>query len=209
MNLSSPISAVAPGGRGVILSILARTSQPLSGRRIAELAGDQLGKTRVHEVLRDLATTGIVLVESQPPARLYHLNRDHLAARAIVQLAELRSALLEEMRAHLADWAQPAVTAWLFGSAARGDGSDTSDIDIAVVRSDSLDPDDPIWSRQLVELSDAVARWTGNEASVIEYSETELADLAEASEGVIESIKSEGIHLGGRRRLLRAPAMAR
>lgn len=58
------------------------------------------------------------------------------------------------------------MTAWLFGSAARGDGSETSDIDIAVVRADSVDPDDADWSSQLVELSDAVTRWTGNDASV-------------------------------------------
>lgn len=69
MNLTSPINAIAPGGRGVILSILARTTEPLSGRRIAELAGEQLGKTRTLEVLGQLAGAGVVLVESRPPLR--------------------------------------------------------------------------------------------------------------------------------------------
>lgn len=209
MNLTSPISAVVPGGRGVILSILARTEKPLSGRRVAELAGDKLGKTRVLEVLGELVASGIVLVESQPPARLYQLNRDHLAASAILQLAELRSTLIAEIRARLVEWAKPAVTAWLFGSVARGDGTDTSDIDIAVVRADSLDPDDAHWSLQLVELSEDIARWTGNGASIIEYSEAEIAELASADEGIIASIQAEGILLAGRRSLLSTNAIAR
>lgn len=209
MNLTSPISAIAPGGRGVILSILARTEQPLSGRRVAELAGNQLAKSRVLEVLGELAASGIVLVESRPPSLLYELNREHLAAPAIIQLAHLRSALIDRIRAQLTEWTEPAVTAWLFGSAARGEGTETSDIDIAVVRPDSLDADDADWSRQLVELSDAVTRWTGNGTSVIEYAESEIAALVEADERIVASIQSEGIHLGGRRRLLITKAPVR
>ena len=203
MNLTKPMCAISPGGRGVILSILARTSEPLSGRRIAELAGERLGKTRALEVLGELSASGVVLVESRPPALLYRLNRDHLAAAAIIQLAELRSTLIERLRAQLEGWKRPPATSWLFGSAARGDGDESSDIDIVIVRPDGLDPDDRIWSVQIVELSDAIGRWTGNEASVIEYSEAELAELSQAGERIIASIRTEGVHLAGRKRLLR------
>lgn len=202
MNLTNPISAVSPGGRGVILSVLARTTEPLSGRRIAELAGDQLGKTRAIEVLGELAAAGIVLVESRPPALLYQLNRDHLAADAICQLADLRSTLIEQMRSHLDGWECAPATAWLFGSAARGDGTDSSDIDIAVVRPEGLDADELVWSAQLVEFSDAIARWTGNETNVIEYSESEISELHRAGEPILESIQAEGIRLAGRSRLI-------
>lgn len=208
MNLTDPICAVSPGGRGVILSILARTTEPLSGRRIAELAGGRLGKTRTIEVLGELAMAGIVLVESRPPALLYQLNRDHLAADAISQLADLRSALIERMRAQLDGWERAPVTAWLFGSAARGDGGG-GDIDVAIVRPEGLDPDEPVWSAQIVEFSDAVARWTGNEANVIEYSEAEISELHRAGERIIASIQAEGIHLAGRSRLIRSGVAAR
>lgn len=208
MNLTNPMNVISPGGRGVVLSILARTTEPLSGRRIAELAGEQLGKTRALEVLGQLADAGVVLVESRPPALLYQLNREHLAASAIIQLAELRSALIERLRSQLEGWEHPAATAWLFGSAARGDGDESSDIDIAVVRPDALDADDPIWSVQIVDLSDAVAGWTGNEAGVIEYSEAEIAELVRAGEGIVANIAAEGIHLVGRKRLIRRNAQA-
>lgn len=186
----------------MILSVLARTTEPLSGRRIAELAGSQLGKTRAIEVLGELAAAGIVLVESRPPALLYQLNRDHLAADAICQLADLRSTLIAQMRSHLDGWECAPATAWLFGSAARGDGTDSSDIDIAVVRPEGLDADELVWSAQLVEFSDAIARWTGNETNVIEYSESEISELHRAAEPILENIQAEGIHLAGRSRLI-------
>lgn len=66
------------------------------------------------------------------------------------------------------------------------------------MRHDALDPDDPTWSSQIIGLSDAVARWTGNEAGVIEYSEAEVAELVRAGERIVADMAAEGIHLAGR-----------
>ena len=202
MDLSSPISSVIPGGRGLVLAVLARTMEPLSGRRIAELAGDRVAKTRVNVLLNELVASGVVLADEKPPAVLYRLNRDHLAAAAVEALATVRERLITGLREAIGGWDPVVATAWLFGSVARGGGGVESDVDIAVVRPDAVDPDDARWRDQLVSLGDLILRQTGNDASVIEYSETEVAGLVATDQRIVGSIRAEGIHLAGRRLLV-------
>lgn len=199
MDLSHPIDSVIPSAHGAVLAVLARTDRPLSGRRTAELVGGRVAQSRVNTVLRLLTEAGLVLVEEQPPAKLYRLNRQHVAAEAIVALAGLRDELLNRMRAHLATWPVPPVAAWLFGSAARGDGSPSSDIDVVVVRPDRVDADRADWTSQLDSFSAEVTAWSGNECAVIEYSQTELSELASAGERLISEIRRDAIHLAGAR----------
>ena len=202
MDLSSPISSVIPGGRGLVLAVLARTMEPLSGRRIAELAGDRVAKTRVNALLNELVASGLVLADEKPPAVLYRLNRGHLAAAAVEALATVRERLITGLREAIGGWDPAVATAWLFGSVARGGGGVESDVDVAVVRPDAVDPDDARWRDQLVSLGDLILRQTGNDASVIEYSEAEVAGLVATDQRIVGSIRAEGIHLAGRRLLV-------
>ena len=202
MDLSSPISSVIPGGRGLVLAVLARTMEPLSGRRIAELAGDRVAKTRVNALLNELVASGLVLADEKPPAVLYRLNRGHLGAAAVEALATMRERLITGLREAIGGWDPAVATAWLFGSVARGGGGVESDVDIAVVRPDAVDPDDARWRDQLVSLGDLILRQTGNDASVIEYSEAEVAGLVATDQRIVGSIRAEGIHLAGRRLLV-------
>ncbi len=202
MDLSSPISSVIPGGRGLVLAVLARTMEPLSGRRIAELAGDRVAKTRVNALLNELVASGVVLADEKPPAVLYRLNRGHLAAVAVEALATMRERLITGLREAIGGWDPAVATAWLFGSVARGGGGVGSDVDIAVVRPDTVDPDGDRWRDQLVSLGDLILRQTGNEASVIEYSEAEVVALVATDQRIVDSIRAEGIYLAGRRVLV-------
>jgi len=194
MDLSHPIDSVIPSAHGAVLAVLARTDLPLSGRRTAELVGGRVAQSRVNTILKLLAEAGVVLVEEQPPAKLYRLNRQHVAAEAIVALAGLRDELLSRMRLHLGAWPVPPVAAWLFGSAARGDGSPHSDIDILVIRPDHVDADRADWTRQLDSFS---AEVTGNKCTVIDYSETALSELASAGERLISEVRRDGLRLAG------------
>jgi hypothetical protein len=54
----------------------------------------------------------------------------------------------------------------MFGSAARGDGDSSSDIDLFVVRSAAVDADARTWRGQVERLSEHVRAWTGNHANV-------------------------------------------
>lgn len=197
MDLSSPISSIIPSAHGAVLAVLARTGEPLSGRAVAALTNGRFGQWRVSEVLGDLADAGIVLRESRPPAKLYRLNRDHVAAMAIEALAGQREALLSRIRAEVAEWDPAPAAAWLFGSAARGDGGPNSDIDILLVRADDLDENDPTWLAQVDRLSRHIPAWSGNQCAVLELSADELSDRGEHGERLVDELRADALPLGG------------
>jgi predicted nucleotidyltransferase len=207
MDFTSPISSIIPSGHGVVLSVLARTERPLTGRGVAELTDGRLSQKGTNNVLRAMTDAGVVLVEEHAPAKLYRLNRDHLAAESIVALADLRARLLRELRAHLDQWNLPAAAAWLFGSAARGEARNHSDIDVLIVRPDGVDAGDPAWLAQVESLADDVHAWTGNPCSLLEYSDAEFTDLMAGPERLAEELCADGIPLAGDRQLRdRGPA---
>lgn len=209
MDLSTPIRSVIPSAHGGVLNVLAQTGTPLSGRQIAEQA-DGISKTGVQRVLTALVEAGIVLADDHPPARLYRLNRDHVAADAIAALSSLRAILLERMRGHAASWRVRPAAVWLFGSAARGDGSSASDLDVLVVRPDTLSDEDPEWRDQVATFADMASRWSGNSCEVVEVSKSELIDMAVAGERLVEELQRDAITLAGKapRQLLRERSRA-
>lgn len=206
MDLSNPIRSVIPVGQGEVLAVLARTEQPLTGRRVADLTNGRLSQTGTNVALRALVRAGLALVEAHPPAKLYRLNRQHLAARSIDELATLRGRLLDAMKGHLREWVIPAWGAWLFGSAARGDGDEDSDIDVLVVRPD--DAADDAWDDQVDRFAATVTAWTGNRCEIIEYGTDEFANLLVREDRLAVSLRSDGVALTSRQ-LPRRPAVAR
>lgn len=197
MDLSDPISSVIPSSHGPVLEVLARTDVPLSGRTVASLTRGRVSQKQTNLTLRALVASGLVLQEAHPPANLYRLNRDHVAAGAVVSLASLRDLLLGRMRAALGAWGLAPEAAWLFGSLARGAGDVSSDVDVLVLRSDDVADEDSDWVRQVDTFSDDVRRWSGNECTIVDYTRAEFMALAEAGERLPSDIARDGIHLAG------------
>ena len=195
MDLSNPIATVIPSAHGPVLEVLARTDVPLSGRAVAALTAGRVSHARTRQVLLELVASGLVTAQDAPPARLYRLNRQHLAADAVTVLASLRATLLHRMRESCRSWAPPARSVWLFGSLARGESTAESDIDVLVVRPDGVDVDDPDWIEQLTVFADQVRGWTGNACEVLEYGEAELSSLLDA--GLASDLRSHGMTLAG------------
>src|SRR3954454_16449346 len=104
MDISNPLGSIFPGAHGVVLTVLARTFEPLSGRRVATLTNGQVSVSRVARVLSNLSTAGIVLSEERPPAKLFCLNRYQVAAAAISERTILWQAVLDHIRGEVADW---------------------------------------------------------------------------------------------------------
>ncbi len=188
--------------------MLARTEQPLTGRRVADLTDGRLSQKGTNLALRALVRAGLVLVEAHPPANLYRLNRQHLAAPSIDELVTLRARLIDAMRGDIGSWTIPAWGAWLFGSAARGDGDDASDIDVLVVRPDPADAPDTapdtvatapdsaaVWDNQVDLFSAAVLAWTGNRCEIVEYRPGEFADLLAGEERLAIDLQADGVAL--------------
>ncbi len=204
MNLQRPFQVVAPTLDGDVLTLLARADRPLTGRAIARESGGSHGG--VQRALEHLVAEGIVTRERAGRAFLYRLNRDHLAARWIEGLASLRLELIERLRQTVATWRVPADAVVLFGSAARNEAGQRSDIDLLVIRPTRVDYDDPAWREQVRTLESAAATWTGNDARVLEYAADELAN----EESVLDIAAAEGIELyGSLRRLLRTARRTR
>ena len=208
MDLSRPIASVFPGAHGVVLTVLARTHEPLSGRRVAALTDGRVGLTRTNEVLSELTTAGVVLCEHRPPSKLYRLNHDHVAAGSVIALTGLWAALVERIRSDLASWGVAPRSACLFGSAARGEAGPNSDIDILLVMddSDSHTPTetDHVWQEQTSRLVERVRLWSGNECEILELTVTELRNAAAHDDRLVQDLRTDAVDLAGEpaRRLL-------
>lgn len=195
MDMGEPSSAICPTLDGPVLMVLAATTRPLAAREVSRLVrrGSWGG---VRQALLRLAEHGIVSVDEVGNVTLYALNRHHLAAPAVDVLARLHEELVHRLRDEIGGWSVPAVHASLFGSAARGDGDVTSDVDLFVVRGRRVEHDDPRWRSQLDRLAADVLAWTGNHAGIAEVGEGELARVRKSSAG--RSIRVDGITLAGK-----------
>jgi predicted nucleotidyltransferase len=195
VNLSHPLDVLAHGVDGRILEVLCGAEAAFTGRQVHSLlghgsaAGVQLGLNR-------LRRQGVVTAEPAGRAILYRLNASHLAAPYLRALVDLRRELLGRLRSQFEGWDPPPLAAYLFGSTARRDSTDDSDIDLCVVRRLDVDADAPAWRNQVDRLSRMVTAWTGNEARVVEFSEDEVRSTA-GHDPLLVSIRAEGIRLAG------------
>jgi predicted nucleotidyltransferase len=196
MDVARPYAAVASGVEGEALMVLAGTTAPLTGRQIARLVRRGTSPS-VSAALERLSAQGVVHRQQAGRAYLHTLNRDHIAAPAVVLLADLRSELLRRLRDTFERWDPAAVHASMFGSAARADGDAESDIDLLVVRPAGIDEEDSRWRAQLDALNDAVYAWTGNHAGVIELAEPDLEHLRRDPPAILGDLRADGIDLAG------------
>ena len=200
MEFRRPLRAITPTLDGDVLAVLAGADVELSGRELARHVG--YGSTEgIRRAADRLVSQGTVLRRAVGGAHLYRLNREHLAARYVEGLANMRGELIERLRAELASWPVAARGALLFGSVARGQASAESDLDLLIVRARGVDPEEEPWRVQLLELQRSATAWTGNDARIIEYAEEELGDLG--GEQVLRDALADGVELAGSRRSLR------
>lgn len=195
MDVSRPFAALMPALDSAVLTILARTTRPRTGREIASLA--ERSSAGVRTVLERLVEQGLVDSERAGRAYVYTLNRDHLAAPPVEALANLRSGLFDRLREEIAEWEIPPAHASLFGSTARGDGDSSSDVDLFIVRPRDIDEENATWRPQLDSLAEGVRRWTGNNAGIAELSTDQLTSLKERQPPILRELDADAITLAG------------
>jgi predicted nucleotidyltransferase len=196
MNVSRPYGVISHPLDSTVLHVLVGTTQGMSGRRIARLT-EKATQEGVRKALGRLVGEGVVTQQETGSAILYQLNRRHLAAPAIEQLTDLRRALLTRLAETFAAWEAPPLHASMFGSAARGDGDSSSDIDLFVVRLGAVDAEDRTWRGQIERLTGDVREWTGNHANVVEVSESDLTDLRRRRPAAIGNLEADALTLAG------------
>lgn len=196
MQLQTPFEVVTPTLDGDILAVLALADTSFTAGQLHRmLAASDEG---IRKVLRRLSAQGIVTGEKHGPVSTYRLNREHLAAGAVVALAGLRGAFLDRLELALGDWAIPPTYAAVFGSAGRGEMTIDSDIDLLLIRPDSVGEEQ--WAGQLLDLAASVSRWTGNDTRTLEFS---VSEVRSTPEPVLVDVVAEGITVFGKPAWLR------
>lgn len=202
MRFQTPLGVVTPSLDGEVLAVLAAADGWFTAPRItAQLDGRSTEGVR--RVLARLVGEGIVERESASVVPLYRLNRDHLAAPAIVALAAQRDEFLTRLHSVIGSWPIRVRYAAVFGSAARGSMRIDSDIDLLVVRPDQVDDS---WGSALADLAESVLGWTGNELRILEFGEGEVTLGAEP---VLQDVVDQGITVFGDRAWFRRAVMGR
>lgn len=193
MDLAHPLAVVTPTVDGDVLSVLALTDLAFTAGQLGRML-TQHSEDGIRRVLRRLDSQGIVESERAGNAYLYRLNRRHLAAGPIMELARIPQTLRARLDSQLATWAPAPVYAAVFGSAARGGMRLSSDIDLLLIRPDNCDEEQ--WERLVVELETDVTAWTGNDARVLEFSEAEVRNRG-AQEPVLADVLGHGLTIAG------------
>ncbi len=202
MNVGQPWVDVIAGARGAVLATLVQLEAPVTVRTLARHAG--VSPQGALRLVNELAGAGIVRVQPAGRSLMVSLNRQHLAAEPVIALVSTRARLVHRLGDELAGWDDLA-GAWLFGSAARGDGGSDSDVDIALVASRSIDTDR--WEGQTARLMSEVQAWTGNPVQLVEHTRRTFAGLVREGNPLVDAVRLEGIPLTPRtRQLLRSAA---
>jgi predicted nucleotidyltransferase len=200
MDFSRPLSVVVPTLDGDVLGVLAGAEDEFTGRRIHRVLGHG-SEEGVRKAADRLVAQGIVIRRQAGQAKLYSLNRSHLAAQYVEGLSSLRAQLIKRLRGTARTWKKPASVVFLFGSVARGEAGTDSDLDLFVVRRIDTRESSTVWQQQLADLERDATVWTGNEARIVEYGKRELADPAVRE--VAEEVLEDGIAIVGTRTRLR------
>jgi predicted nucleotidyltransferase len=196
MDFAHPLRAVTPTLDGDVLKVLAGADAEFTAARVARMV-PEASERGVRKVLDRLVRQGTVRMNQAGPVRVFSLNREHVAADAIIGLSRLRAQLVERLTTAVSTWRVKPLAAAVFGSAARGEAGPDSDIDILVIRPARRSPDAPVWSTQIGDLQTAVTKWTGNDARVLEYGADELTAGRAMRDRVLRDAMQHGLFFHG------------
>ncbi len=191
MNLSDPLGTLLATNDAKVLRVLSRLEAPISGRHVHRLSGD-VSYSGIRLALERLARTGLVVATPLAHAVMYSVNRQHLLWPPVRSMLESKTRLATQIRDHLSTEVDDALTDLalsFYGSVARADSSEQSDIDLVVVYVDERQRDT---CREAVgRLLDEIETWTGNSAQLYDITRKELEDMVAANDPIVDSWVTE------------------
>ncbi len=194
MDFRHPIESIIPGAQGRVLAVLLNSTGDLNVRNIARIGG--VSVAQASRVLPGLVDLGIIERREVPPSSLFRLVPEHVASRSLLELVNLRRGLFGELGI-LAESLNPKPTSLIvFGSVARGDSGNGSDLDLIVVRPSDL-PNDDRWIDELEKFRISAQRASGNSVELLEVGSTEIGNRLTALDGVWCDVRREGIVVFG------------
>jgi predicted nucleotidyltransferase len=196
VDFVAPVQALIPGAQGRILAVLAETTAELNLRTIGRLSGVSLAQAS--RTMPGLVELGIVERRDVPPAALFRLVEDHVASRAVLAVARARATILKELASTAAELSPTPTSVIVFGSFAQGSARAGSDIDIVVIRPDSVGDDDRPWHAALEDWRQRVRRLTGNPIEILEAAAADASRLLRSRRPLWSDIRQHGVVVHGR-----------
>jgi DNA-binding transcriptional ArsR family regulator len=197
VDFRHPIEAAIPGAQGRVIAALLGTSGELNLRTIARLAGVSIAQAS--RVLPGLVELGMIERREVPPSSLFRLVPEHIATRALLELADARDVVMTEM-GRAAGKIRPApVSVITFGSFARGDSEPDSDIDVIIVRPTDIDADDDRWTHTIERWRTIVSRVAGNTVEILDVDADTAAAKLSGGAQLWRDIRRDGQVVFGKR----------
>jgi len=192
VDTARPFAVVTPTLDGDALARLALADASFTAGELRRLI-PHASVDGIRKALNRLSEQGIVEARRAGPSITYRMNRDHVSAGAIVELARWRERTVERFARAVDGWSPPPVYAALFGSWVRGAANPRSDLDVFLVRPADADPDR--WDELVSELEREGTRWTGNDTRALVLDEDRVR--AEPDDPVLRSVVDEGVQFAG------------
>ena len=197
MDFRHPIEAAIPGAQGRIIAALLGTSGELNLRTIARVAGVSIAQAS--RVLPGLVELGMIERREVPPSSLFRLVPEHVATRALLELADSRAVVMTEMGRAASKIRPSPVSVITFGSFARGDSELDSDIDVIIVRPSGVDADDDRWTQMIERWRTVVTRVAGSTVEILEVDADEAAAKLSGRTQLWRDIQRDGQVVFGER----------
>jgi DNA-binding Lrp family transcriptional regulator len=193
VDFRRPVQAVLPGSQGRILAVLAETTGELSLRTIARLAG--VSPAQASRILPQLVQLGIVERREAPPTALFRFVYENVASQFVHGLSRSRDYVLGDLGRRAGTLAVRPLSVVVFGSLARGEADEASDVDVLFVRPEGLDDDN--WSASLEEWRRSAHLLTGNRVEVLEADASDVGRLLRSHKPLWKDIAQEGVVVFG------------
>ena len=178
-----------------VLRELAGVRVPLNAAQIAARVG--ITRPAAGNVLSEFASMGLTENMDVGNARVHWLIHENIYVELVKRAFEFEShvadMLLEDLRKRFAEAAESVL---LFGSYARGDQGQGSDIDVVLVGADERQKSD--LDQLVADESDAFGRRWGVSLSVLTYTVDEAAALWRHSPELQRSLERDGVVVSGR-----------
>jgi predicted nucleotidyltransferase len=164
-------------------------------RTVADMAG--VSFNRASHVLNELVGLGLVERREVGPAAMVRLVRDNAAAQAVVALTRLRDSVIEGMRLDARTIDPAPASLVIFGSFARGEARESSDIDVLAVRGPGVGMDNDSWTDTLHGWAYRATRLAGNPVNLLDEPCEDMPRLLRKPGSVWEDAVRDGVLLAG------------